>query len=64
MKKTNFGKFTILWECFHGNRYYGKIPMDIWHYALRWGEAGKNCSNIQCTSKFNIFKGIVSRDGG
>jgi hypothetical protein len=37
MKKTNFGKFTILWEYFHGNRYYGKIPMDIWHYALRWG---------------------------
>jgi hypothetical protein len=56
MKKTNFGKFTILWEYFHGNRYYGKIPMDryygkipmnLWHYALRLGEAGKNCSNIQ-----------------
>jgi hypothetical protein len=46
-EKTNFGKFTILWEYFHKNRYYGKIPMDIWHYALRWGETGKNCSNIQ-----------------
>jgi hypothetical protein len=41
MKKTNFGKFTILWEYFHGNRYYGKIPMDIWHYALRWGRQVK-----------------------
>jgi hypothetical protein len=47
MKKTNYEKFTILWEYFHGNRYYGKIPMDIWHYALRWGKAGKNCSNTQ-----------------
>jgi hypothetical protein len=47
MKKTNFGKFTILWEYLHGNRYYGKIPMDIWNYAWRWGEAGKNLSNIQ-----------------
>jgi hypothetical protein len=44
---VSFGKFTILWEYFHGNRYYGKIPMDIWHYALRCGESGKNCSNIQ-----------------
>jgi hypothetical protein len=25
MKKTIFGKFTIFWEYFHGNRYYGKI---------------------------------------
>jgi hypothetical protein len=41
-EKTNFGKFTILWELFHGNRYYGKIPMDIWNNALRWREAGKN----------------------
>jgi hypothetical protein len=46
-EKTNFGKFTILWEYLYGNRYYGEIPMDIWKYALRWGEAGKNCSNIQ-----------------
>jgi hypothetical protein len=41
-KMRNFGKSTILWEYFHGNRYYGKIPMDIWHYALRLGEAGKH----------------------
>jgi hypothetical protein len=46
-EKTNFGKFTISWEYFHGNGYYGKIPMYIWHYALRWGETGKNCSIIQ-----------------
>jgi hypothetical protein len=46
-EKTNFGKFAILWEYFHGNRYDGKIPMDIWHFALRWVEADKNCSNVQ-----------------
>jgi hypothetical protein len=40
MEKTNVGKFTILWEYFHGNRYYGKNPMDIWNYALRWGDHG------------------------
>jgi hypothetical protein len=26
MKKTIFRKLTILWEYFHGDRYYGKIP--------------------------------------
>jgi hypothetical protein len=50
MKMRNFGKCTVSfwkiyhekWDYFHVNRYYGKIPMDIWNYALRWGEAGKN----------------------
>jgi hypothetical protein len=42
MKKTNFRKFTILWEYFHGNWYSGEISMDICNYALRCGEAGKN----------------------
>jgi hypothetical protein len=41
MKKTNFGKFTIFWEYFQGNRYYGKITMNIWNYALRWGRQVK-----------------------
>jgi hypothetical protein len=29
MKMRHFGKFTILWEYFRGNRYSGKIPMDM-----------------------------------
>jgi hypothetical protein len=49
MKMRNLAKFTVSfwkiyhekwgWEYFHA--YYGKITMDIWNYALRWGEAEK-----------------------
>jgi hypothetical protein len=45
-----YGKFSIMWEYFHGNRYSGKIPMHTVYGDMPrdGGESGKkNCSDIQ-----------------
>jgi hypothetical protein len=37
-QKTNFRKFTILWEYFHGNRYNGKNSHGYMALRLEVGE--------------------------